>query len=285
MIESQVQETPESVASHYDELDAFYREVWGLHVHHGFWRKGDKSRIEATHALIDELVSDLDMSAVQNVCDIGCGYGETARYLARRFPVHVTGLSVSREQLSFAAKLAPHPSVKLLYQDWMRNNLPSDSFDFAYSIESSEHMPDLRTFFTEAFRVLKPGGSFKVCAWLSQDNPGSKDLKYFLQPICTEGRMHLGDAREYETIMREVGFEDIQFRDISREVKKTWTLCLRNFSWKLLSDPKYLRFFLKDPSENKKFLLSLIRIRTAYERGSLRYGIFSARKPAANPEH
>ena len=28
------------VADHYDELDVFYREVWGEHVHHGLWRTG-----------------------------------------------------------------------------------------------------------------------------------------------------------------------------------------------------------------------------------------------------
>ena len=278
MIESELHETPESVASHYDELDKFYREVWGLHVHHGFWKEGSETRSEATLALIDEMVNDLKLTPGQKVCDIGCGYGETAKYLAKRFQVQVTGLSVSQEQLNFARKLAPHPEVKLLHRDWMQNNLPDESFDVAYSIESSEHMPQLETFFTEAFRVLRPQGSLKVCAWLSKENPGAGELKYILKPICTEGRLHLADEGEYRALMSKAGFSDIHFKDITTDVKKTWTMCLRRFSWKIFSDPKYLKFFLKDPSENKKFLLSLLRIRTAYETGSMRYGIFSARK-------
>ena len=28
------------VAVHYDTLDQFYREIWGEHVHHGYWRTG-----------------------------------------------------------------------------------------------------------------------------------------------------------------------------------------------------------------------------------------------------
>ena len=30
-------QTPAAVAAHYDELDPFYREIWGEHVHHGYW--------------------------------------------------------------------------------------------------------------------------------------------------------------------------------------------------------------------------------------------------------
>ena len=29
-----------AVADHYDELDPFYREIWGEHVHHGYWATG-----------------------------------------------------------------------------------------------------------------------------------------------------------------------------------------------------------------------------------------------------
>ena len=32
--------TREDVARHYDQLDRFYRELWGEHVHHGFWATG-----------------------------------------------------------------------------------------------------------------------------------------------------------------------------------------------------------------------------------------------------
>ena len=32
-----------AVAGHYDELDHFYRDVWGDHVHHGLWRRGSET--------------------------------------------------------------------------------------------------------------------------------------------------------------------------------------------------------------------------------------------------
>jgi tocopherol O-methyltransferase len=38
--------SPDAVALHYDELDHFYRDVWGDHVHHGLWLRGDEAREE-----------------------------------------------------------------------------------------------------------------------------------------------------------------------------------------------------------------------------------------------
>ena len=45
------------VAAHYDALDHFYRDVWGEHVHHGWWLRGDETRAEALRALV-EMVAD-----------------------------------------------------------------------------------------------------------------------------------------------------------------------------------------------------------------------------------
>ena len=35
--------TIDGAASHYDDLDQFYREIWGEHVHHGVWFTGKES--------------------------------------------------------------------------------------------------------------------------------------------------------------------------------------------------------------------------------------------------
>ena len=50
MIEPRTRQTRAEVAGHYDELDKVYREVWGEHVHHGYFVLGDESIVEATDA-------------------------------------------------------------------------------------------------------------------------------------------------------------------------------------------------------------------------------------------
>jgi tocopherol O-methyltransferase len=55
MITPKTIQTTAAVAAHYDELDGFYREIWGDHVHHGYWTTGRESAAEATEALITHL--------------------------------------------------------------------------------------------------------------------------------------------------------------------------------------------------------------------------------------
>jgi tocopherol O-methyltransferase len=83
IVPNQPQTTP-AVASHYDELDSFYREIWGEHVHHGYWATGQETATEAAVSLIELLADRLRLTSGLRVCDIGCGYGATARYLAAK---------------------------------------------------------------------------------------------------------------------------------------------------------------------------------------------------------
>jgi tocopherol O-methyltransferase len=71
-----------AVADHYDELDEFYRDVWGDHVHHGLWLRGTESHKEATLQLVRHVAERAHIGRDTRVCDIGCGYGATARMLA-----------------------------------------------------------------------------------------------------------------------------------------------------------------------------------------------------------
>src|SRR3712207_8571359 len=88
------------VASHYDELDHFYREVWGEHVHHGLWRRGDETPEEAARELALEVADRAAVGAGDRVVDVGGGYGATARLLAteRRSEEHTSELQ-SRQYL------------------------------------------------------------------------------------------------------------------------------------------------------------------------------------------
>jgi tocopherol O-methyltransferase len=278
MIHSRHTESPESVASHYDDLDPFYREIWGNHVHHGFWESGKESVPEATLNLLTRLLADVPLSAGSRVCDIGCGYGETARTLAAQYGAEVLGYTVSGAQYRYAVENSPQPGPRFVLGDWLKNSLEPDTFDLALAIESSEHMPDLEKFFAEAYRVLKPGGRLKICAWLTRERPGRIEKGLLLQPICTEGRLRMGTPSEYLAIMRQAGFRDTHFEDVTTRVKRTWTLCLTRLGKKLATDPKYVRFLLRNPSSNKSFLASLLRIRIAYESGAMVYGFLGGRK-------
>ena len=59
MIEPKEVQTAAAVADHYDELDPFYREIWGRHVPHGYRATGRKTSQAAAEALVDLLAERL----------------------------------------------------------------------------------------------------------------------------------------------------------------------------------------------------------------------------------
>ena len=153
-----------SVALHYDELDLAYRRIWGDHVHHGYWRTGTETPEQAAAQLVTEVEQRLGVEAGDRICDIGCGYGATAANILTRHDVSIIGLTLSAAQHAIAQERSPR--FTCLVRDWLDNGLETGSFDRAYAIESSEHMTDKPRFFTEARRILRPGGRLVVCAWL-----------------------------------------------------------------------------------------------------------------------
>ena len=118
----------------------------------------------------------LRMAGVQpghRVLEIGCGWGALAELGAREFGAHVTGVTLSREQLAWGqerldrARLAGRTELRL--QDY--RDLQEPPFDAICSIEMVEAVG--RTFWPAYFgtlhRLLKPGGQACVQAIVIAD--------------------------------------------------------------------------------------------------------------------
>lgn len=280
MIAASSEIAPDAVAAHYDDLDYFYRDIWGEHVHHGFWLRGDESREEAVCQLVELVASEARIGRGARVCDIGCGYGATARMLAVEFAAEVTAITVSSAQHDFACQSTGNATnPRYLLGDWLKNDLPTESFDAAIAIESSEHMPDLPTFFSQAHRVLRPGARLVICAWLSADAPGPRARRWLLEPICREGRMpQMGTFADYERLGSAAGFALERQEDVTAKVARTWPTIARVFARKLISRPAYARFLFDRHANNRIFALTIFRIWLAYRTGAMRYGLLTFTK-------
>ncbi len=281
MITSRASADIAAVVDHYDDLDPFYRAIWGDHVHHACWVSGRESTEQAVSNLTHMVARAAGLKPTDHVCDIGCGYGASALIFAREYHAQVLGLTVSRRQFEVANALSQGTdNPQFLLCDAMNSLLPGDSFHSVVAIESSEHMPDKSRFFSEAFRLLRAGGRFVAAAWLTRDEPSAVEEKYLLEPICTEGRIpSLASAREYQAMLVAAGFVGVAFEDLSRQVRRTWNICAMRLARKLLNEPALRRQFLAREFSNRVFAKAIFRIWLAYRTGSMRYGIFSAHKP------
>lgn len=290
MIVPSVQATTASVALHYDELDVFYRQIWGEHVHHGLWLGGTESAERAVVQLIEHIAARAQIREGDAVCDVGCGYGGTARVLAKEFGAVVTGISVAPRQIEYADAVrrvlqnvaqrhpeSQNPSYRL--GDWLTNDFPADTFDVVIAIESTEHMSDKQRAFAEMARVLKPGGRLAVCAWLADEDAQPWQIRHLLGPICAEGRLPgMGTETEYREFIRRAGFAIDGFEDLSARVHRTWPICIWRLLVGCLLRPEWRRFLLNEGSVNRVFALTMCRIWLAYATGAMRYGLFAARR-------
>ena len=272
------------IARHYDELDEFYREVWGEHVHHGLWDDDQDSRTaeEAALRLLERVTSTLPLKPGNRIADIGCGYGASSRWIAAQHSAHVVALTLSERQITHARQQTPPTKGSVEYQvdDWLDNSLPDASLDAAIAIESLAHMTDKDRFFQQLHRTLKPTGHASLAVWTSAEDPTPLE-RHLLGTICAEGRLPgIGSLNEYRQLAIDHGFEICHCMDLSEQVERTWWIITRRALAGLFTKPRYLRFILTRAFRKRIFVLTLPRLLLAYRTGALRYGLLTIKKSA-----
>jgi SAM-dependent methyltransferase len=104
------------------------------------------------------------------VVDLCAGLGGPARYLAHRYGAIVTGIELTPARVAGAAELSRRVGldgqVRVLEGNVMDLPLPDASFDAVISQEALLHVPDIARAFTEAYRVLRPGGRIAFTNWI-----------------------------------------------------------------------------------------------------------------------
>jgi len=272
----------DDIRDHYDDLDRFYRAIWGEHIHHGLWLDGRENPREAARLLVHRVAVRAGITSGQRVCDAGSGYGASARLWVEHYAAHVTAVTLSPRQHALALQTTnPDNNPEYRCGDWLDIELELHSFDHVVAIESTEHMESLRAVFQRAADLLRPGGRMTVCAWLAAQSVSAWPGKRFLQAICDEARLiGMGTESDYREGFKLAGFTKISCEDLSHKVRKTWSICARRLLGSVLKDAKTRRYLLHRSSRNRVFALSVLRIWLAYYLGTMRYGLFTATRSA-----
>lgn len=128
----------------------------------GVWRSA-RTLEEAQRAKLQLICEKLDLRPGMRVLDIGCGWGNFARYAAQHFGVSVVGLTVSKEQATVARERCKDLPVEIVVQDYKHY---SGLFDRVTSIEMIEAVgrKNLPGYFSMIHRSLRPEGRFVLQA-------------------------------------------------------------------------------------------------------------------------
>lgn len=267
----------QSIRTHYDLATPFYRFLWGPHIHHGLWEDAAASPAQAQLRLTERLAREARIAAGDRVLDVGCGMGGSSILLARRFGCRVTGLTLSPLQKLWATASAALQGVAkracFRCADAEKVHLPDAGFDVVWNVECSEHLFDKPAFFRRVAGWLRPGGRLALCAWLAGDQPDgdAQVLAVCRGFLCPS----LGTAGDYLDWFGAAGLSQGRFTDLTPQVMQTWDICLDRIR------PSWFRFLRSFSGEHMtRFLDHFGALRDAYRSGAMRYGLFTAEKPA-----
>lgn len=269
------------IRSHYNFVTDAWKFILGKNLHLGFFN-GEKMNLqEATDALIEEMASLADFKADSSVLDVGCGIGEPAFFLHKKFGCSVVGISNSEKGVEEAQEESRsrgyEGKVTFKFADALKNGLPDESFDIIWLMESSHLMWNKLQLFRECYRVLKCGGVMLLCDVILKRNVKFTDYfvhntnRIVMQNVFGFGRLSPLPWLKEKAVA--AGFSDVTFRDISDEAFPSINYWRKNVTE---NEQEISKVFSENDS--KKFLRGCDVMETLFRRNVIGYGLLKARK-------
>ncbi len=274
----------QKIQQFYDASSGLWEQIWGEHMHHGYYGvdgQEQKNRRQAQIDLIEEVLNWSGVQTAENILDVGCGIGGSSLYLAGRFNAQATGITLSPVQAARAKERAQDAGLtgrtQFQVADAQAMPFPDDSFDLVWSLESGEHMPDKTKFLQECYRVLKPGGKLILVTWChrpTQNAPLTADEQKHLQDIYRVYCLpYVISLPEYEAIARQLPLNHLRTADWSTAVAPFWNIVIDS-----AFTPQAIFGLLTSGWTTIQGALSLGLMRDGYQRGLIRFGLLSGNK-------
>ncbi|MGG6237936.1 methyltransferase domain-containing protein [Nodosilinea sp. AN01ver1] len=276
------------IQTFYDDSSGLWEQIWGEHMHHGYYGadgRQRKNRRQAQIDLIDECLSWAGIDQAVDILDCGCGIGGSALELATRFNARVTGITLSPRQAQRATERAQSaglggdvsPCARFEVADALSTPFADQSFDFVWSMESGEHMPDKVAFLQECYRLLKPGGRLLMATWCHRPTDSlagpltwleQQQLNWIYQVY---GLPYVIALPDYEVIAHSCGFSHLHSADWSLAVAPFWDEVIAS-----ALTPEGLAGLLQAGPVTLQGALALAPMRQGLQSGLIRYGLLCA---------
>lgn len=108
----------EKVQKFYDLGSPLYLEVYGRHIHDGYYVTGKETKQEAQENLTRLLVEKARIKKEAKILDVGCGIGGSSIWMAENIKATTVGITISPVQLEIARKLAQDRKVNSLISSY-----------------------------------------------------------------------------------------------------------------------------------------------------------------------
>jgi len=204
-----------------DDADLFYSTIWGgedLHI--GNYTETVDIRT-ASDRIVYDMLDKLDGVATDTrILDMGAGYGGAMRKVVAATGAEAVCLNISETQNDYnRAKIRKAGLAdKIAVRHGAFEDVPEAdaSFDVVWSQDSILHSDLREQVLTEAFRVLKPGGTL-----IFTDPCQADDVpEGVLQPVYDRLKLNsLGSMRFYRQAAEAAGFERVEQEDRTGDLR------------------------------------------------------------------
>ncbi|MFJ2264628.1 SAM-dependent methyltransferase [Streptomyces sp. NPDC087844] len=253
--------SPEArVRSFYEIIDRmrgtdYYTELLGyesLHGNYGYWAPGCSDQDAACEAMAEEVGERAGITEGDRVLDAGFGYGGPAIHWARtRKPERIVGLNITPSQIRVAREHVTELELDKVIElrQASATSLPFEdgSFDRVVALEASVHFHTRQTFFEEAFRVLRPGGTLTTTDPVPREVPLPGGGGVTARLDDWRRKRVIPDAnwyprRVYAERLQQARFVDVEVRDVTDKVLEPNAAFVRERCATLLGDPRFTSF-------------------------------------------
>ncbi|MEZ4699335.1 MAG: methyltransferase domain-containing protein [Rhodothermales bacterium] len=265
----------------YDVSTPLWEDVWGDHLHHGYYGSDGsvrKAPYEAQVDLVEALRRFGRLEQAGRILDAGCGVGGSALYLARKLGAEVEGITLSPVQARSATARAEAAGlgdrVRFSVADALAPPFEPASFDAVWALESAEHFPDKSAWLATCARLLRPGGRLVAATWCirpSPPDPGAAERRLLRRLY---GAYHLPDMislPDYLERLAGLGFDAVCGEDWTGAVAPFWGEVVRS-----AMRPASLAGLLRAGWPTIRGALAMRHMMRGYRTGLIRFGVFTA---------
>ena len=205
-----------------------------------YW-KGATNIDEAQENKLDLVCRKLDLKPGMKVLDIGCGWGSWAKYASEKYGVEVIGVTVSKEQASYARDKCRGLPIDIQLKDYRE---VSGVYDRIVSIAMFEAVGRkyFRTFMEVMERSLKDDGIFVLHSIIGRIPLGPAQSTWLNKYIFPNGE--LSTLAQLSKAVEGLFLEEAHHQ-LTGQYEKTLEAWYQNFNsnWPQISDAYDERFF------------------------------------------
>src|SRR4051795_3904842 len=201
----------EAIHHHYDVSNRFYELVLGPSMTYtcACYPTADATLEEAQSFKYDLVARKLGLRPGMRLLDVGCGWGGMVRHAAKNYGVRVLGVTLSREQATWAQEAIKADGLddvaEVRHQDY--RDVTETGFDAISSIGLTEHIgvKNYPSYFRFLHDRLRPGGRLLNHSITRPHNRLVRAGAFIDRYIFPDGEL-TGSGRII-TEMQEIGFE------------------------------------------------------------------------------